>query len=68
MTESIKAAKHFEVEKWSRLKHAAMTLLMQETEMDSSFWDLNLIQKISKRFQLGTAFAFYSRNPKLWYV
>lgn len=67
MQDAIKAGKHFKVEEWSALKHAAMNRLLEESEINPEYWDVQMINKICKRFKLGNAFAFYSHNRDLWF-
>jgi len=65
MNDKIKAGKHFGIENWSKLKHAAFRLALLELAVPQEYLDKALIEKLSKRFKIGNAFAFYSQNKEL---
>ena len=58
----LNAGKHFGIENWSRLKHAAFRLALLELAVPQEYWDKALIERLIKRFKIGSAFAFYSQN------
>lgn len=66
MTDQIKAGKHFGIDKWSKLKHAAMRLVMQEHECLPEYRDQEKINAISERFKLGSPLAYYLHNKDMF--
>ena len=65
MKTNIEAGKHFGIDTWSKLRHAAFRLALQELAVDPVHQDVELIRKLSKRFKIGAAFAFYSQNKEM---
>ena len=65
MNDKIKAGKHFGIENWSKLKHAAFRLALLELSVKPDYQDKALIEKLARRFSFGRAFAFYSQNKEL---
>jgi hypothetical protein len=65
MNDKIKAGKHFGIESWSKLRHAAFRLALLELNIKPEYQDKALIERLSKRFKIGNAFAFYSQNREL---
>lgn len=61
------AWRYFEIHKWPLIRWAALKLLMGEAQKKKDHWDVALIERVSARFRVGSAFSFYSQNPHLWY-
>jgi hypothetical protein len=64
-TDAIQAGKHFKIDQWARLKHAAFRLAMAEHEPRPEHRDTQKIKRIIARFKLGAPVAFYLQNPEL---
>jgi len=64
-TDTIKAGKHFKIDQWPRLKHAAFRLVLQEYTPRPEHRDAVKIRRITDRFKLGAPVAFYLQNPEL---
>jgi hypothetical protein len=67
MNDSIKTGKHFRIDSWSRLKHAALRLAMAEMQVSAPYRDAEKIQAICQRFRVGTALAYYAGKPELFW-
>ncbi len=67
MNEAIKAGKHFGIDQWSKLKHAALRLAMAEMQVSAPYRDAGKIQAICQRFRIGNALAFYASKPELFW-
>lgn len=67
MNDAIKAGKHFGIDKWSRLKHAALRLAMAKMQVSAPYRDTEKIQAIRQRYQVGAALAFYASRPELFW-
>ncbi len=66
MNEAIKAGKHFGIDRWSRLKHAALRLAMAEMQVTAPYRDAEKIKALCQRFNIGAALAFYAGKPELF--
>jgi hypothetical protein len=66
-TDAIKAGKHFQIDRWPRLKYAALRLAMAEMQVSAPYRDKGKIHKLSQRFGIGSALAFYAGNPELFW-
>ena len=62
--EKIKTGRHFKIDEWPRIKHAALALALQEIQPCRECWDQKKINKILNRWKIREAFAFYSRQPE----
>jgi hypothetical protein len=67
MSDVIKAGKHFGIDAWPRLKHAALRLAMAEMQASVPYRDDQKIQAICQRFRIGNALAFYASKPELFW-
>ena len=67
MNDRIKSAKMFGIDKWPRIRLAALKLAMQESQVYPGNRDNQKIAKIRARFRIGQAFAFYSIHPNLFW-
>ncbi len=65
--ERASAWRYFGIDKWPIIRWAALKLLMWESQKKREYWDEKLIERVSKRFRVGSAFSFYSRNQHLWF-
>lgn len=65
-TDAIKAGKHWKIDQWPRLKHAALALALQETQPRPEHRDAAKIHRIVTRWNIAGAFAFYSQHPELF--
>jgi hypothetical protein len=67
MNDRIKSAKLFGIDRWPRIRLAALKLAMQESQVYPGNRDNRKLERIKKRFQVGQAFAFYSTRPDLFW-
>lgn len=67
MNDRIKSAKLFGIDKWPRIRLAALRLAMQESSVYPMHRDNRKIAKLKSRFHVGQALAFYSTRPDLFY-
>lgn len=67
MNARIEAGKHFGVQHWSNLKHAAMRLAMEHIRYSEGDINESLIHRIAARWTLGDAISFYSHRQDLWF-
>jgi hypothetical protein len=67
MNDAIKAGKHFGIDQWSKLKHAALRLAMAEMQVSAPYRDDQKIKAICERFRVGTALAFYASKQELFW-
>jgi len=65
MNERIKAAKHFGLDKWPKIRISALKLAMQESMPSNP--DKAKVERINKRFKTGRALAFYADNQNLFW-
>lgn len=67
MTDRIKAARYFGIDRWPRLRLAALKLALQEAVLMPGHRDTAKIKRVHRRFRTGAAFAFYTRRPELFW-
>lgn len=65
-TDAIKAGKHFRIDQWGRLKHAALRLALSENALRPEHRDTERVGRICTRFKVGREYAFYTANPSLY--
>ena len=61
----INAARHFGLHKWGAIKSAALRLALCELQTVEPKWEKP--RRIADRFGLGSALAFYYKNPELYW-
>ena len=64
-TDAIKAGKHFQIDRGTRLKHAALRLALSENQMRPECRDMGHVRRICTRFKVAREYAFYTANPEL---
>jgi hypothetical protein len=65
--EKIKTGRYFKIDEWPRIKHAALALALQEIQPRRECWNQEKISKILNRWKIREAFAFYSKQPEVFF-
>jgi hypothetical protein len=66
MNDAIKAGKHFKMDKWTRIRHAALTLALLENQILPEYRDHKRIARICYRFKVAKAYAFFTLHPEMF--